>query len=223
MEAMSAPTTRHPRTGVDDRAPAPCWSCHAAVRPGELFCAACRAVQPPGGLDHFARLGLKAEFALDAAELDRHYFALQRQLHPDRFATKSAKERAISQSQATSLNEAYETLKDPLPRAVYLLRRAGIDIDPGDGATIKDPALLMEAMAMREALAEAGDADAVAKVAAQAEAERGRALAAVAAAFAAEDRAAARAAVLRLKYLTRMADEIRARRAALRGRQGTAP
>jgi len=220
---MSAATTTHAQTGADPRAPAPCWSCHAPVRPGELFCAACRAVQPPGSLDHFARLGLEAEFALDAADLDRHYFALQRQLHPDRFATKSAKERAISQSQAISLNEAYEALKHPLERAVYLLRRAGIDIDPGDGATIKDPALLTEAMEMREALAEAGDADAVAKIATRAEADRGQALAAVAAAFAAGNCDAARAAVLRLKYLTRMADEIRARRAALRGRQGAAP
>jgi molecular chaperone HscB len=180
-------------------------------------------VQPPGNRDHFARLGLAPEFALDAAELDRRYFALQRQLHPDRFATKSAKERAISQSQATSLNEAYETLKDPLARAVYLLRQAGIDIEPGDGATIKDPALLMEAMEMREALSQAEDSAAVAAIAARAEEERKRALAAVAAAFAAGNRAAARAAVLRLKYLTRMADEIRARRAALRVAQGAGP
>lgn len=197
-------------------APSPCWSCHAPVDPGELFCRGCRAVQPPGNLDHFARLGLPAGFALDAADLDRRYFALQRQLHPDRFVTKSARERAISQSQATSLNEAYETLKDPLARAAYLLRRMGVEIDAGDGATIKDPALLMEAMDMREALAEARDAAAIAAVAARAEAEGEQALAAVAAAFRAEDRDAARMAVLRLKYLTKMGDEIRARRAALR-------
>ncbi len=173
-------------------------------------------MQPPGNLDHFARLGLSAGFALDAADLDRRYFALQRQLHPDRFVTKSARERAISQSQATSLNEAYETLKDPLERAAYLLKRMGVDIDPGDGATIKDPALLMEAMEMREALSEARDAAAVAKVASQADGDHKQALAAVAAAFAADNRDAARTAVLRLKYLTKMGDEIRARRAALR-------
>ena len=155
-------------------------------------------------------------FALDAADLDRRYFALQRQLHPDRFVTKSARERAISQSQATSLNAAYETLKDPLERAAYLLKRMGVDIDPGDGATINDPALLMEAMEMREALAEARDAAAIATVAGAAEAHRTQALAAGAAAFLAGDRDAARTAVLRLKYLTKMGDEIRARRAALR-------
>lgn len=197
-------------------APAPCWSCHAPVAAADLFCAGCRAVQPPGGADHFTRLGFEPGFALDAADLDRRYFALQRQLHPDRFVTKSARERAISQSQASSLNEAYETLKNPLERAVYLLKRMGIEIDPGDGVTIKDPALLMEAMEMREALSEAADTAAVAKVAANAEAERKKALEAVAAAFAALNHDATRTTVLRLKYLTKMDDEIRARRAALR-------
>ncbi len=43
-----------------------------------------------------------------------------------------------------------------------------------------------------------------------------QALAAVTAAFQAQDRDAARMAVLRLKYLTKMGDEIRAHRAALR-------
>ena len=214
---MNATATKSKvESGTGAKAPSPCWSCHAPVRLGELFCAGCRAVQPPGDLDHFARLGLTTGFALDAADLDRRYFALQRQLHPDRFVTKSARERAISQSQATSLNAAYETLKDPLERAAYLLKRMGIDIDPGDGATINDPALLMEAMEMREALAEARDAAAIATVAGAAEAHRKQALAAVAAAFAAEDRDAARTAVLRLKYLTKMEDEIRARRAVLR-------
>ncbi len=209
-------TTSNPESGTGAIAESPCWSCHAPVRLGELFCQGCRAVQPPVNSDHFVRLGLPPVFALDAADLDRRYFALQRQLHPDRFVTKSAHERALSQSQATSLNEAYRTLKDPLERAAYMLRRMGMDIDPGDGATIKDPALLMEAMEMREALSEAHDAAAIAAIAARAETEGKQALAAVTAAFQAQDRDAARMAVLRLKYLTKMGDEIRAHRAALR-------
>ena len=186
---MSAATThRKPERAAGGNAAQPCWSCRAAVAPGDPFCPGCGTVQPPGEIDHFQRLGLGAEFALDPAELDRRYFALQRRLHPDRFVAKTARERAISQSQAASLNEAYETLKDPLERAQYLLRRQGVEIDPGDGATIKDPALLMEAMEMREALAEARDTAAVAALAARAEAEAKRTLAAVSAAFAGGDR-----------------------------------
>ena len=105
-----------PHIPAASAAPTRCWSCGGPVE-ATLFCPTCRAVQPPGDADPFTRLGFPRGFALDRAELDRRYFAAQRQLHPDRFATRSARERAISQSQAVSLNDAYETLKDPLARA----------------------------------------------------------------------------------------------------------
>src|SRR5690349_11536587 len=87
-----------------------CWSCAGPAEETALFCPTCKVVQPPSQADHFTRLGLPVDFAVDKADLDRRYFAAQRQLHPDRFATKSARERAISQSQAVALNEAYEAL-----------------------------------------------------------------------------------------------------------------
>src|SRR5262249_35122703 len=134
--------------------PVACWSCRGPTPADEPFCATCGAVQPPGQLDHFRRLGLEPRFAGDTEEVERRYFALQRRLHPDRFATRSRREGALSQSQAASLNAAYETLMDPLRRAAYLLEREGIVVDPADGETIADPKLLMEALEMREALAE---------------------------------------------------------------------
>ena len=103
-----------------------CWSCKGPVAPRALFCSTCGAVQPPGNADHFTRLGLRPGYGLEAADLDRQYFGFQRRLHPDRFASRTAKERALSQQQATALNEAYETLKDPLKRAAYMLRLAGL-------------------------------------------------------------------------------------------------
>jgi len=203
----------HSASGRAPAAPA-CWSCRAEGA-GALFCAACGAVQPPGAADHFARLGLKRGFAVDKAELDRRYFALQRQLHPDRFVRRPPRERAISQSQAASLNEAYDVLRDPLSRAVYLLRQDGIDLEPASGQTISDPDLLMEAMEMREALAEAGDAPAVAAIAARVETDRQAALATLGQAFAAGGNDGARKATLRLKYLVKLAEDVRARRAAM--------
>ncbi|MCC7045523.1 MAG: Fe-S protein assembly co-chaperone HscB [Alphaproteobacteria bacterium] len=206
--------TSHSASGRVAPPPA-CWSCRADAGTGsDLFCAACGAVQPPGAADHFARLGLPRCFAIDLAELDRRYFALQRQLHPDRFVRRAPRERAISQSQAASLNEAYETLRDPLSRAVYLLRLQGVELEPPGGQTISDPDLLMEAMEMREALAEAGDAASVAVLARRIESERAAALTTLATAFAAGARDAARKAALRLKYLGKLAEDIRARRAA---------
>src|SRR5215510_1316310 len=111
-------------------------------------------------MDHFARLGLPAALDLEPASLDRAYFALQRQWHPDRFANRPADERARASAEAAALNDAYRTLKDPLSRAVYLAELRGVAL-PGDGKTIDDPDLLMEAMEAREALHEAENVEAV--------------------------------------------------------------
>lgn len=200
--------------GQGAAAPVPCWSCKQAAE--GLFCGACGVVQPPGTGDHFQRLGLGRGFAIETAELDRRYFALQRQLHPDRFVKKTPRERAVSQSQAASLNDAYETLRDPLSRAVYLLRLQGIELEPASGQTISDPALLMEAMEMREALAEAADDRAVQAVAADVESQRKAGFDLLAKVFAQNDTATARTQTLRLKYLGKLAEDIRARRAAMR-------
>jgi molecular chaperone HscB len=99
----------------------PCWSCKGPVDVRALFCSVCGAVQGPGTLDHFSRLGLIATYDLDADHLDHQYFGFQRRMHPDRFAARSAKEKALSQAQATALNDAYEILSDPVKRAHYLL------------------------------------------------------------------------------------------------------
>jgi molecular chaperone HscB len=162
-------------------------------------------------MDHFARLGLPAALDLEAASLDRAYFALQRQWHPDRFVTKPPEERARASSEAASLNEAYRTLKDPLNRAFYMAELAGVEM-PGDGKTIDDPELLMEAMETREALHEAASPEAVDKLAGEARQDVQKALAGLGSLFLANDRPAIRKALLRLRYLDKFAEEARARR-----------
>lgn len=162
-------------------------------------------------MDHFARLGLPAALDLDAAALDRAYFALQRQWHPDRFVAKPPEDRARASAEAASVNEAYRTLKDPLSRAFYMAGMAGVDL-PGDGKTIDDPDLLMEAMEAREALHDADTPEAVDKLAVEARQDVHKALAQLASLFLANDRAAIRKTLLRLRYLDKFAEEARARR-----------
>jgi molecular chaperone HscB len=169
-------------------------------------------VQPPGNTDHFTRLGMRGVFALDPAELDRQYFGFQKRLHPDRFATRSPKERALSQSQATALNEAYETIKDPLKRAAYLLRLAGRSVDIDKAATVADPELLMEAMEMREALDEADTLEEISVLAAQAGTEVSLCEEALGEAFASDDLDTAGKLTTRLKYLGKLAEEARSRK-----------
>lgn len=198
-------------------APVPCWSCKGPVAPIALFCSTCGAVQPPGAIDHFRRLAMPAGFDLDQAELDRHYFGFQRRLHPDRFATRSPRERALSQAQATALNEAYETLKDPLRRAAYMLRLAGHPLDLDGAATIADAALLTWVMERREAIEEAADSRALDALIKLAAAEREDAVAGLSRAFASGDVEEASRLAVRFKYLLRMAEEARARHGRLTG------
>ena len=191
-----------------------CWSCKGPVDRRALFCHTCAAIQPPHGIDHFARLGLAARFDVAPEEIERNYFGFQRILHPDRFAAKSAREKALSQAQAAALNDAYETLRDPVRRAIHLLERLGAPM-PGDDHTIADPELLMEAMEARETLAEARTAEAIDALVARADADADRTKAELTDRFDDGDLDAARTAVLRLRYLDKLRDEARTRRTRL--------
>src|SRR4029453_9258984 len=148
-------------------------------------------------MDHFAALGLPAALDLEPASLDRAYFALQRQWHPDRFVAKPAEERAKASTQAAALNDAYRTLKDPLSRAFYLAELKGVEL-PGDGKTIDDPELLMEAMEAREELHEARTIEAVESLAAKVRDNMKKSLGDLGGLFLANDKAAIRKALLRL-------------------------
>ena len=211
---MTESTASHAASGSPGLLP--CWSCKGPVSERALFCSVCGAVQGPGQLDHFARLGLPARYDLEVEALERQYFGFQRRLHPDRFATRSAKEKALSQQQATALNEAYEVLKDPMRRAAYLLHRSGAGTAVDGQATVTDPALLMESMEMRERLAEARDSAAVDERLNEAEDAVAACEAELAQAFAVDDLDRAGQLTTRLKYLSKLAEEARAKRARLR-------
>src|SRR4051812_5625376 len=165
-------------------------------------------------MDHFARLGLPAALDIDAGALDKAYFARQREWHPDRFVGKPAEERARASVEAAALNEAYRTLKDPLERAIYLAKLRGVEL-PGDGKTIDDPELLMEVMDAREELHEASSIAEVDALARFAREDLQKALDGLSRLFLANDKAAIRKTLLRLRYLDKFADEAKARRSNL--------
>src|SRR5262245_8425272 len=213
----SPDTSRAARAGL-----ASCWSCKGPVTAQALFCHTCGAAQPPAQLDHFRRLGLEPDFDVDVDIVEKRYLGFQRAIHPDRFANKPAKERAFAERQAVALNEAYETLKDPLRRAAYLLRLNGIDAAVSKDETVRDPELLMEAMEAREALMEANSIDKVEKLQAKAGADAIAILSDLSKAFASDDLKAANHLTTRLKYLRKYLEETRTRRIALEQAQGTA-
>jgi molecular chaperone HscB len=115
--------------------------------------------------DFFDLFGLPHSFDVDMALVNERYRALQRELHPDRYASAPDQARRLAVQMTARVNEALQTLKDPLRRARYMLALAGMDTDD-DTDTRVDPGFLMEQMELREALAEArGATDASAKLA----------------------------------------------------------
>jgi molecular chaperone HscB len=104
--------------------------------------------------NHFELFGLPQTYALDREKLDAAYRELQNAVHPDRFAAQPEAEQRAAMQWATQVNEAYQTLKHPVNRGVYLLRLQGMDpLDPAN--TRMEPAFLMQQMEWREAIAEA--------------------------------------------------------------------
>jgi molecular chaperone HscB len=104
--------------------------------------------------NHFQLFGLPETFAQNPEVLAERYHALRQRVHPDLFATAGERERRLSLQASTLVNEAYQTLKDPLARARYLLLlKTGTEGD--DQETTQDMAFLMEQMELREALADA--------------------------------------------------------------------
>src|SRR5215813_14151595 len=129
--------------------------------------------------DAFGLLGLPAQLDLDPQAIERAFFDRSKELHPDRFASAPAAERVAALSRSRALNDAYQTVKKPVPRAEYLLARAGVSI--GDNEQL-DPAFLMEILELREELAEAraaGDVALVEKLQRAMQARRAEALGAL--------------------------------------------
>jgi molecular chaperone HscB len=105
--------------------------------------------------NHFDLFGLPAGYALNGDLLAERYRALQAAVHPDRFASAPDQERRLSMQASTRVNEAFQTLKDPLQRALYLL---SLHPAPGPQEDAHDTDFLMEQMDLRETLADAGRA-----------------------------------------------------------------
>jgi len=104
--------------------------------------------------NHFELFGIPVRFEVDTGELDRRYRELQREVHPDRFAAAPEAERRVSMQRATRVNEAYQTLRSPLRRAVYILQLRGVD-PKFETNTAMPAGFLMEQMSWRERI-EAG-------------------------------------------------------------------
>jgi len=166
--------------------------------------------------DDFTLFGLPQQFALNRAEVDERWRALQAQVHPDKFAADGAAAQRVAMQWAVRVNEAYQHLKDPLRRATLLCEMRGAPVN-AESNTRMPTAFLMQQMEWREALDDARTLAAVEALAAQVAAHRREALAMLGATLDAPDGAAEQAAeqVRALMFVERFAQDVDARLEAL--------
>ena len=69
----------------------------------------------------FELFKLPEKFQIDTEKLQENYRSIQKEIHPDRFATSSENEKMQSMIKTTQINDAYQTLKSPIKRAKYIL------------------------------------------------------------------------------------------------------
>jgi molecular chaperone HscB len=71
--------------------------------------------------NYFELFNLPEKFQIDLEMLQENYRAIQKEIHPDRFATSSENEKVQSMIKSTQANDAFQTLKYPIKRAKYIL------------------------------------------------------------------------------------------------------
>jgi len=103
--------------------------------------------------NYYEFFGLEHRLDLDLKDLEKRFYALSRQYHPDRFTLKSREEQRYALDATSILNDAYRTLRDPLARAEYLLKENGFDIGE-QGTKNVPPELLEEVFELNMALEE---------------------------------------------------------------------
>ena len=103
----------------------------------------------------FSFFGIEPKLALDPVSLQKRFYELSRQWHPDRFATKGAEAQRTALENTALLNDAFRVLKDPVQRAEYVLEAEGLK------ANAQPPAeLLEEVLELNMAIEELKDGDA---------------------------------------------------------------
>ena len=108
--------------------------------------------------DYYKLLGIPRSLNLSLDELQKRYYELSRQLHPDRFMQKPEAEQQRALDMSSALNDAYRTLKDPVKRAQYLLGQEGFDIGEQRSKDVP-PELLEEVFELNLALEEMRSGD----------------------------------------------------------------
>ncbi len=165
--------------------------------------------------DFYSVFNLSPSFDLDLAALEKRYFELQRQFHPDRMLGKLPAERQRALQASMTANQAYEALKSPLQRAQHLLGLKNIHVGGEQDSVKPSQALLVEIMELREVLSETSTKLAFDILTQRTEQDISKTQHSLSKAFVGPDLPRAAELTIRLGYLEKLAQEIRLKKKAL--------
>lgn len=140
IQSASAITEQNEKEGVALSSVNRCWDCPGGVE--NFFCKRCGKIQPiPGSADYFSTLGLERRLNYGQQEVEEQFHTLSRKFHPDFYQSKSLKEQELSLENASTLNKAYRTLRDPISKIEYLIQ---LELGEGEGIRCQVPPDLLE-------------------------------------------------------------------------------
>ena len=144
-----APALHPHHDGLEHSGRSVCWNCEKTIEDVDV-CPSCVRVQPFGeARDYFRILDVPERLALDPRLLISAYHEKSRLFHPDHHVGETEKEQEIALANASLVNLAFRTLRDPFLRArYYISRKRGEDGRPKK--TTLPSEVLMEIMDLRE-------------------------------------------------------------------------
>ena len=89
------------------------------------------------------------QFNIDLDRLQKSYRIIQAEIHPDKFVSASQIEKNQSLIKSTEVNDAYQTLKNPIKRARYLIK---INLNSEENNSILPHSFLIQQMEWEEHL-----------------------------------------------------------------------
>ena len=99
-----------------------CWKCRSVRSPCDTRCSKCNSIQNIKDCDYFSLFEMPLAFRVDDQKIEQRFKYLQKQYHPDLFGGASDEEKDISMQGSSYVNQAYQILRDPIARAMYILQ-----------------------------------------------------------------------------------------------------
>lgn len=104
--------------------------------------------------DYFALFGLAIDYEVNKTQLNTKLHEVQQHFHPDKFVDQELDVRDQILQISSHINHAYNTLINPLLRAIYLLELNGIKLNLAHETKFSHE-FLLEQISLREAIEDA--------------------------------------------------------------------